>query len=850
MKLILRPIKNLIMKYISSVIVKSFTLTVLFLAVIPQTSKAQLYQILRGTVVDKESQSPLIGATVKVQSEDFLDSFRDTKTDERGQFELSRVWVGRNTLKITLPDYSDYLANGLILSSGKEGVFQIALEKEFIERMGSVDLKAKKNNDQTNNDAALISARLFTVEETDRFAGSRGDPARMASNFAGVQGADDSRNDIVVRGNSPAGILWRVEGIDIPNPNHFAIPGTTGGSVSIINNKILGNSDFFTGAFPAEYGNGISGAFDLKLRQGNAKKHEMSSQFGILGWDLLAEGPLNNKGATYLVTYRYSTLSMLGALNVPIGTDAIPRYQDASFHLKFPLKNKASFSVFGMGGLSNIDIMISDKTQSSRNLYGDNDRDQFFGSSMGVLGASYQKSLSANAYVKAVVSFNHQRVDARHQLAFFTVLDTFYKDGEQYNNLQLDSIVPNLDYRFQEQSLGMHLFLNKSFNTRSTVKFGIQYRHYWYTYFDSARNLNQNLPNYWNWSLRWNSNNSPADLLIPYVQWKNRWTRKLTTVIGIQSQLFGIGYNPKIEQGVPDLQNLRGFAAAWALPRLGLTYQLAPKHRLNFGAGIHAQTQSPYLYYFNLPGNNKPHLLDMELTKSAHYIAGWDWNTGKASRVKVEAYYQNLWDIPVEMRASSFSLANTGSGFSRFFPDSLQSTGIAYNYGVELTVERFFSKGFYYLFSGSLFKAMYRGSDEIWRNSDFNTDYAVNALIAKEFSFSNKHIWNIGGKATFAGARRFSPIDSAASVNFREYRELDALKNTERFGKPYVRFDLRLSYRYNAKKVSHEFAIDLINITNQKNILNYTYINEPPYRRINYQLGLLPLFYYKIDFSL
>jgi len=813
-------------------------------------AQGQVYQTLRGVVIDRESQLPLADAKVVLRFESNSDSFREVRSDISGTFVVTRGWVGRNELRISLAGYTEYQASGIILSSGKEGAMYVSLEKEFVERMGSVDLKARKTNDQTNNDAALISARLFTVEETDRFAGSRGDPARMASNFAGVQGADDSRNDIVVRGNSPAGILWRVEGIDIPNPNHFAIPGTTGGSVSIINNKILGNSDFFTGAFPAEYGNGISGAFDLKLRPGNSQKHEMSSQFGILGWDLLAEGPLNKKGATYLATYRYSTLSMLGALNVPIGTDAVPRYQDASFHLKFPLKNKASFSVFGMGGISNIDIMISDKTESSRNLYGDNDRDQFFGSTMGVLGASYQKTLSSNTYIKAVMSFNHQSVDARHQLAFFTILDTTYRDGEMFNSLKLDSTVPNLDYLFQEQSLGMHLFINHAFNSRSTLKAGLQYRHYWYTYFDSARNLNEKLDNYWTWSLRWNSKNSPGDMFIPYVQWKYRWTRGLTSVVGLQSQVFGLGYRSMIPLNTQLDDPLRGVAAAWVLPRLGLTYQISKKHRLNFGTGIHAQNQSPYLYYYVRPRAERPHLIDMAWTKSAHYILGWDWNTGKTSRIKMEAYYQNLWDIPIEEKSSSFSLANTGSGFSRFFPEPLVSEGKAYNYGLELTVERFFSKGFYYLFSGSVFKAMYAGSDGIWRNSDFNTDYAVNALFAKEFTVSKKHIWNVGGKATFAGARRFSPIDSVASVDFREYRELDAMKNTERFGDPYMRFDVRISYRFNAKKVSHEFAIDLINVTNRKNILNYTYINEPPYRRINYQLGLLPLFYYKIDFSL
>lgn len=828
------------MKKYTTTLIFSFTLSLF----------GQMYQSVGGKISDAETEFPLSGATIKVVWESNRDSVQMTTSDEEGRFFISNVHLGRNEIIIKAQGYEVKTMPGMILTSGKQGDYYIPLNRVFVDRMQGVNITSRKNHDQTNNDAALISARLFTVEETDRFAGSRGDPARMASNFAGVQGADDSRNDIVIRGNSPAGILWRVEGIDIPNPNHFAIPGTTGGSVSIINNKILSNSDFFTGAFPAEYGNGISGAFDLKLRPGNTRKHEVSSQFGILGWDVLTEGPLNDKGASYLVTYRYSTLTMLNSLNVPIGTDAIPRYQDASFHLKFPLKNQASFSLFGMVGMSDIDIMISDKLESSRNLYGDNDRDQFFGSDMGIIGASYQKRLSDHSYFKGVVSFNHQGVDAKHQLAFFTILDTFYREDEMFNSLKLDSVVPNLDYRFQEQSLGTHLFVNNVLRPGSSLKYGIQYRRYFYTYFDSGLNLNPNLSNYWTWSTRWNAIGT-GDMLIPYIQWKKRWTRALTTVAGVQSQLFGIGYSPLMKDKAPQLDHpAYEVSTAWLLPRFSASYQINKKQRLSFGTGVHAQTQSPYIYYYQKPGSVHPYNLDMGLTKSAHYVLGWDMTLGAAGRVKVETYYQNLWDIPVEDVSSSFSLANTGSGFSRFFPNRLVNEGRAYNYGAEFTLERFFSKGFYYLFSASVFDAEYVGSDGIWRNSDFNTDYAINTLFAKEFNIGKRHIINVGGKATFAGARRFSPIDSTASVAFREYRELDELKNTERFGKPYMRFDLRISYRYNAQKVSHEFAIDLVNITNNRNILNYTYINEPPYRRVNYQLGLLPLFYYKVDFSL
>jgi hypothetical protein len=293
------------------------------------------------------------------------------------------------------------------------------------------------------------------------------------------------------------------------------------------------------------------------------------------------------------------------------------------------------------------------------------------------------------------------------------------------------------------------------------------------------------------------------------------------------------------------------------LLRFGARYQLSKRDALNLGLGMHSQNQSAYVYYYQKPGNSSPHNLNMGLSKSNHAVLGWDHQMGKASRIKVETYYQQLSNLPVERlmasngyKGSSFSLANTGSGFSRFFPDSLENTGIGKNYGIEFTIERFFSKGFYYLASLSVFDAQYQGSDKQWRSSDFNTDYAANGLIAKEFVFKNKNSLNIGGKVTFAGARRFSPMDTLNTIYEREYVENSALKNTQRFGSPYRRFDVRIAYRINAKKVSHEIAFDLVNVTNRKNVLKYSYIDTAPYARETYQLGFLPLFYYKLDFSL
>ena len=366
-------------------------------------------QAVRGNVFDNESKFPIVGAKVFLFSEDFSSK---TITDFDGHFHLENIPVGKHELQVS---YTLYSSNTLTVevTSGKEVVVQVPLI-EFVSEQKEVVVHGRKRG-EVLNELALISAQQFSVEETNRYPGSRMDPARMASNFAGVQGADDSRNDIIIRGNSPLGVVWRVEGIDIPNPSHFAISGSTGGPVSIINNKILANSDFFMSAFPAEYGNSTSGVFDLKLRNGNNNRHEFTGQFGFLGTEFLAEGPLSKKNkSSYLVMGRYSTLSLFQQVGIQLGTDAVPQYGDASFKFNFPLKKGGQLSWFGIGGKSNINILISEQTEYSTEFYGEGDRDQKFGTSMFVTGLNFKKPLSPKTFVSATAAVSYEEQHSRH----------------------------------------------------------------------------------------------------------------------------------------------------------------------------------------------------------------------------------------------------------------------------------------------------------------------------------------------------------------------------------------------------------------------------------------------------
>ena len=267
---------------------------------------AQLTQSVRGSVVDEASLAPLPGVKIIV-----LDSTQTLGaiSDFDGSFTITKVPIGRLSIQVTFFGYETKTLTNLDLTGGKELILNIQLSEKLTVAEEVVITGRKKG--EVANEMAAVSARSFSIEASQRYAGSVNDVARMAQSFAGVQGNDDSRNDIIVRGNSPIGVLYRYEGVDIPNPNHFALLGTAGGPVSILNNNVLANSDFFTGAFPAEYGNAMAAVFDLKMRNGNDEKHEFLGQIGINGLEVMAEGPLSkNKKSSYLFSYRYSTLQV------------------------------------------------------------------------------------------------------------------------------------------------------------------------------------------------------------------------------------------------------------------------------------------------------------------------------------------------------------------------------------------------------------------------------------------------------------------------------------------------------------------------------------------------------------
>lgn len=781
-------------------------------------------QSVRGTVKDSDSQSPIVDARIQIFTEDTTKLYR-TKSDLEGNFSFTKIPVGKHEMVVRYMGYKAFTTT-IIVNSGKETIVHIPLE-ESVQEIEEVVVKGRKKG-EVINELALLSAQQFSVEETERYPGSRSDPARMASNFAGVGGADDSRNDIIIRGNSPLGVVWRIEGVDIPNPSHFAISGSTGGPVTILNNKMLANSDFFMSAFPAEYGNSISGVFDLKLRKGNNKNHEFTGQFGFLGTEVMAEGPLRKDGkASYLVMGRYSTLSIFKALGLKLGTDAVPVYGDGAFKFDWKLKKGGAMSLFAMGGASNIEIVISQQDPDSEEIYGEGDRDQYFGTQMIVGGLTYKKSLSSKTFLSATVAHSYEKQGANHD--FLARSPNATNDG-----IIIDSIYPLMGYYYKTQKSSAYVSVNHKLSKKHLIKVGGNLDLYHFNMLDSVLNTTHSkFINRWDYK--------GVDVLARvFLQWRWKITDKMTFTAGLHNQYFSLSDSYSIAE-----------------PRIGWKWKLKKGQAIFAGAGMHSQTQPNYTYLYHLvdtaTGKNILHNKKMDFSRSLHAGIGYEKSFQKGFSIKTEAYYQYLYNVPVTQVPSSFSLINMGSGFARFFPEKLINKGTGYNYGLELTVQKFFSKSFFFLFSGTVYDSKYTGSDGIERNTSYNGNYIFNLLGGKEFKIGKKHSISVGLKVTYAGGKRYGFVDLPKTQLLNEIVYLDSLFNERQF-RDYFRIDVKVGWKMNTQRATHEIGLDLVNITAQRNLLSLSYApnildasQEPIAER--HQLGFLPIFYYRVDFK-
>jgi hypothetical protein len=758
-----------------------------------------LHQTVKGKVVDAETDQPIPGVTIIWVGSDPL---KGVTSDENGYYRLEGIPVGRHSFEASFMGYENATVSNIMVSSGKETEVNFRL-MEAIHEMQEVVVTGE-NQGATQNQMAMVSARSFTVEETKRYAGSFDDPGRMAQSFAGVSSNNDSSNEIVIRGNSPRGVLWKMEGIEIPNPNHFANTGASGGAISMLSSNMMANSDFFTGAFPGEYGNALSGVFDIHLRKGNFDKREYAFQLGVLGTDVALEGPFK-KGYTgsYLVNYRYSTLSMLNAIGINLAGDAVPVFQDLTFNFSLPTKKAGNFTVFGLWGNSAVTENWEWDNLKYRNKFGLN---------TGIAGITHTYFLNDHAYLKTVACYSTVR--NKYQENTYDTLDHFLYEGYHEDFV-------NTAYRAS-------ITFNNKLSSKSTLRAGVIATLQDYDL--SGKYYDQELLT----NVTYLDQSGKSGYVQSFFSMKHRLNEDLTLQYGGHYLYFALNGSQAIE------------------PRASLRWNINNRNNITFGTGIHSRLEDLTVYMVESSYGGQKTIPNKELgpSKSFHAVLGYEFMVTENFRIRPELYYQYLFQIPIIDKADSyFSAVNFSGGYTT---DSLVNKGTGQNIGLDFTAERFLNQGWFAMLTGSVFHSTYQAGNGQTYSTRFNGNYAATAVGGKEFVVGKKKekkttILSVSSRINYAGGRRYIPILLQESINAGE----EVLDETQIFTlrqPDYFRIDLQLSLKINKRRTTQTIKIDAQNITNRQNIFGYYFDPKSSQIRTATQLGFVPVISYKIEF--
>lgn len=775
----------------------------------------EITQTIRGTILDKDSKIPLTGAAVAVLT---TDPVAGDISDVDGSFKIEKIAVGRHTLQVTYLGYEPLTVPNLLVTSGKELVLNLEMVESAVQ-LEVATVVATHDKAEALNEMATVSARSFSVEETSRYAGSFYDPARMASNYAGVAvgSSDDLSNEIVVRGNSPSGVMWRLEGIEIPNPNHFGSMGNSGGGISMLSSSTLSNSDFYTGAFPAEFGNALSGVFDLNMRNGNNEKREYALMFGALGLEGAAEGPFRKGGkGSYLVNFRYATLALLDATGIHIAGDVAPKYSDVSFKFNLPTEKAGTFALFGLAGQNSSEFNPQKDSTTWEGEFGEWGFKEE--AKTATVGLSHRLLLDNSSYLRTVAVFSRE-TDAGGD---------YWLDPENGYERR-----PDNHYDVSNNTYRISTTYNRKLNALNTVRAGaiFSYSSFNFTY-DDDNNFDDEKGDT---IVRLFDNHGEGSFLQAFAQWKHRFDERWTLNTGVHYSMFLLNNKYAIE------------------PRMALEWKFSKKQSLSAAVGLHSKKEHLAAYVFEgtlndgAPRNANKQL---GLTKSFHAVLGYDHRLAENLRFKAEFYYQYLFDVPVEaLPGSTNSILNGTDIWDIIFIENSNNDGTGRNYGVDLTVEKFFSKNYYFLLTGSLYRSQFTPYDGKEYPTRYDGRYNATVLGGKEFKVGRdkKNIFGLNGKFILAGGNRYTPIDLEKSIEEGEQVLREDMPFATKAG-DYWRLDFGLSYKINKRKLTHTILLDIQNVTNRQNIFSQYYDNETKQIETYTQTGFFPVFNYRVEF--
>ncbi len=776
-----------------------FPLFSFFGLVMPDFAYSQTSYSIRGIVTDEISQEALAGALVYVVEYETMAVI----SNENGEFRIDSLPVGRHRLLVSYLGYASY-STTIEIKSGKELVLQIQMKEEVVS-LDEVVVTAKDEKSKPVNSLAYASTRTFSVEESNKFAGAVDDPARMAQSFAGVVPTNDGSNYISIRGNHPSGLLYRMEGIDIPNPNHFGDIGSSGGGVSVLSSQMLANSDFSTGAFSSEYGNALGGVFDIRLRKGNNTRHEYTLKAGILGLEAAVEGPLFKSGkGSYLINYRYSTLSLIDKLGVDL--TGVLNYSDLSYHIHLPLSKADQISLFGINGWSNqkieetLEDLEADKEAISHRSNG------IFLSNVSVNGAKYSKSASNNGFINAIIAYSTTKS------GFTEDVRTAYPDYTYFNKFRISQIT---------EKIATAINYTQKIRSGLSFKAGLYYDRPGYRLvFDdfSSDTAFTNLV----------SQRDQSIFVRTYGQLQYRFHKRWTANAGMHYSTFLLNHTQVAE------------------PRGNIQFTINGKSNIALAYGQHSQLQ-PLIVYFVKSTEGALINKNLDFTKAHHLVLTYNLDISAHTRFRSEMYYQYLTHIPVgEGQNRNYAIINQ----QFFFPDfKLINEGKGKNIGMEVTLERFLHHNWYYIVTASIFDSKYKTPSGSWLNTRYNTGYTAVVTLGKEWQTgqNKQNTLGINLKSIFAGGQWETPIDRVASQETKsEVRDEEHPFSIQL--NHFYKLDIGIKYKRNKSRHTTTWSLDLMNATNHTNIGGITYDVQHDKTEEWTMMPFIPVFSYKVEF--
>ena len=761
----------------------------------------EITQSIRGEVINMISYSGISLANVVLSNSE---QTYGIVTDEDGNFHFRNIPLGRYQLKVTFVGFFPFIEDDILLQGGKEVALRIELKPAYIQ-LEDIEILDR------NTSSPVLSSLPFNMEMSDRIPATFYDPARIVTSFPGIAIQNDQSNNISIRGNSPNELSWRIEGLNFVNPNHLTNAGTftdrpsvSGGGVSVLSAQLIQRSRLLTGAFPANYGNALSGVFDIRLREGNREQSEFTLQAGLLGIEASAEGPFSKSGNnTFLVNYRYSTIGLLSRSGVDLGEESI-NFQDLSFKLNFDLGNFGSLSAFGMGGLSDEQF---DATLDSTVWESIEDRiSTRFDSDMAGGGITHIVSLGAGSSWSNKVSYSY--ISSIRKGIY--VRDDYGQVPFEYDRFDQGLFSYNseikIDVRSYLVTLGV-FFDRLNFNLLSQVDEDGS---------GNSRILMDGTGSYW--------------LQQPYVLIEKPVTEKWVFHAGLNGLYHSL--RGKLDLG----------------PRLGISFYPDNKRSLKLHYGLVTKSQIPQAYYVLDPDSGGFPNQDLNFTRSHQWVAGYEQYIRDHTLLKVEGYVQYHFDVPVSPDPEDpYSIVNAGDAF---IDKILINQGTAMNRGLELTLDRNFYRNYYLLFSGTWYQSTYKAIDGITRNSRFNGQYGLNITSGKEFlkdKKSHQRVIGVNIRMLYHGGPWQTPIDEVLS----RQTQSAVYRNDEAFTQKlmdYFRVDVGFYLKKNKRNYTRSIIFGFQNVTNRKNIA-YQYF-DIELNRINtkYQLGIIPSLIYRVEF--